>query len=309
MGIQNIVNVTVPLASYARPGAFNDPDMMEVGRGGMNDTEMRSHMALWAILASPLILGNDVRSMDSATQTILKNQNLIAINQDTLGLQATQVSNDGTRRVLAKRLANGDVAVALFNQGGSTTTVSTTASAIGKSGSSFTLKDAWTNATSTTTGAISASVPAHGTVVYRVSGGGTSTPSPSPSGPSSSGTLTSAASGRCLGVPNSNTANGTQPVIWDCNGQSNQRWTINGQTIQALGKCLDAPAGATAGAKAQIWDCNGGTNQQWNLGSDGTILNVAANLCLDVNNNNTANGTTVILWSCTGATNQRWNRT
>src|SRR3954451_8844863 len=131
MGVQNIVNVTVPLAGYARPGAFNDPDMMEIGRGGMTDTEMRSHFALWAMLAAPLIAGNDIRSMPSATQTILKNQNLTAINQDSLGLQATQVTNDGTRRVLAKRLADGDVAVALFNQGAATTTISTTAAAIG----------------------------------------------------------------------------------------------------------------------------------------------------------------------------------
>ncbi|MET8140483.1 ricin-type beta-trefoil lectin domain protein [Sphaerisporangium sp. NPDC005288] len=308
MGIQNIVNVTVPLASYAKPGAFNDPDMMEIGRGGMTDTEMRSHFALWAMMASPLIMGNDVRNMDSATQTILKNANLIAINQDTLGLQATQISNDGTRRVLAKKLSNGDVAVALFNQSGSTTTISTTASAIGKSGSSFTLTDAWTNATTSSTGSISAGVPAHGTVVYRVSGGGTVTPSPTPSSTPSS-TLVSAASGRCLDVPNSSTTNGTQPVIWDCNGQANQRWTFSGQSIQALGKCLDAPSGATAGTKVQIWDCNGGTNQQWNLTAEGTIRSVQfSNLCLDVYNNNTANGTTVILWTCGSAANQRWSR-
>jgi alpha-galactosidase len=106
-------------------------------------------------------------------------------------LQASQVSNDGTRRVLAKRLANGDVAVALFNQGGSTTTVSTTASAIGKTGSSFTLRDAWTNATSTTTGAISASVPGHGTVVYRVSSATTpTTAGPTTAGPTTAGPTT-----------------------------------------------------------------------------------------------------------------------
>ncbi len=180
MGIQNIVNVTAPLSGYASPGSFNDPDMMVVGRGGMNDTEMRSHFALWAIMASPLIAGNDVRNMDSATQTILKNQNLIAINQDSLGLQANQISNDGTRRILAKRLSNGDVAVALFNQSGSTITMSTTANAIGLSGNSFTLREAWSNAVTSTTGTISASVPAHGTVVYRVSGGTPTTPSPTP---------------------------------------------------------------------------------------------------------------------------------
>ena len=301
MGIQNIVNVTVPLAGYAAPGRFNDPDMMEVGRGGMTDTEMRSHFALWAMLASPLIAGNDLRSMNSATQTILKNQNLIAINQDGLGLQAAQISNDGTRRVLAKRLANGDVAVALFNQGTATTTVSTTAAAVGKNGTSFTLREAWSGATTTSTGAISASVPGHGTVVYRVSGG-TSTPPPSGT------TLVSAASGRCLDVPNGATANGTQPVIWDCNGGANQRWTVAGQSLQALGKCLDAPLNATAGAKVQLWDCNGGTNQQWTFNADGTIRGTSSGLCLDVDRNLTANGTAVLLWTCTAAGNQRWSR-
>jgi len=303
LGIQNIVNITVPLASFAGPGHFNDPDMMEVGRGGLTDTEQRSHFSLWAMMAAPLIAGNDIRSMSAATQTILKNPRVIAIDQDALGLQATQISNDGTRRVLAKRLANGDVAVALFNQSGGTVTVSTTAAAIGKSGSSFTLTDAWTGATSTTTGAISASVPAHGTVVLRVSGGG-STPPPPPA----SSTLVSAASGRCLDDPNSNTANGTQPVIWDCNGGANQQWSVSGQTVRVLGKCLDAPVNATAGTKVQIWDCNGASNQQWTFNASGTVSGVQSGLCLDVNGNATANGTTVILWTCTGAANQRWSR-
>jgi alpha-galactosidase len=152
---------------------------------------MRSHFALWAMMASPLIAGNDLRSADQATMTILKNQNLITINQDSLGLQATQVSNDGTRRVLAKKLSNGDVAVALFNQGSSTITTSTTASALGLSGGAFTLREAWSNTSTTTTGTISASVPAHGTVVYRVSGTG----SPSSSAiPSSSASVSAPAS-------------------------------------------------------------------------------------------------------------------
>lgn len=301
MGIQNIVNVNVPLAGHAGPGHFNDPDMMEVGRGGMTDTEMRSHFAMWAIMASPLIAGNDVRSMDSATRTILLNQNLIAINQDSLGLQGVQVSFDGTQRVLAKRLANGDVAVALFNQGSSNATVSTTAAAIGKSGSSFALREAWSNTTSTTSGSISATVPGHGTVVYRVSGG-------SSTSPPAEFALVGAASGRCLDIPQSNTANGTQPVVWDCHSGANQRWTASGQTIRVLGKCLDVPLNATAGVKAQIWDCNGGANQQWSFNGSGAISSVQSGLCLDVNGGSTANGAAVILWSCHGGANQMWNR-
>jgi alpha-galactosidase len=302
MGVKNIVDVTVPLAPYAKPGSFTDPDMMEVGRGGMTDTEMRSHFALWAVMASPLIAGNDIRNMDAATRTILSNRNLVTINQDTLGLQATQIANDGTRRVLAKKLANGDVAVALFNQGGSTTTVSTTAAAIGKSGTSFTLLDAWANTTSTTTGSIAASVPSHGTVVYRVSGGSTTVPP-------TTAALVSSASGRCLDVAQGSTANGTRPVIWDCNGATNQQWSTGTDgTLRALGKCLDAPLNAAAGAAVQMWDCNGGTNQQWTSQSDGTVRGSQSGLCLDVDHNLTANGTAVLLWTCTAAANQIWSR-
>jgi alpha-galactosidase len=300
MGIQNIVDVTVPLSHYAAPGGFNDPDMLEVGNGGMTDTEMRSHFALWAMMASPLIAGNDVRNMSAATRTILTNPRLVAINQDTLGLQARQVSFDGTRRVLAKPLANGDVAVALFNQGGGTTTISTTAAAVGRSGTSFTLVDAWTGATSGTSGTISASVPAHGTAVYRLSGGSVQQPTAT--------TLVSESSGRCLDTPNGATANGTQPVIWDCNGGANQRWAVSGQALQVLGKCLEAPAGAAAGTRVRLWDCNGSAGQQWEIRSDTTVRNVGTGLCLDVDRNLTANNTAVLLWNCSGAVNQRWIR-
>jgi lysophospholipase L1-like esterase len=127
-------------------------------------------------------------------------------------------------------------------------------------------------------------------------------------GSSTAGTLVSTSSGRCLDVPASNSANGTQPVIWDCNGGANQRWAVSGASIQALGKCLDAPVNAAAGTKVQVWDCNGGTNQQWTFNSDGTVRGVQSGLCLDVDHNLTANGTSVLLWTCTAAANQRWSR-
>lgn len=122
------------------------------------------------------------------------------------------------------------------------------------------------------------------------------------------GALVSTASGRCLDVPGSSTANGTQPIIWDCSGGANQRWAYDGQTLQSLGKCLDAPTGATAGTKAQLWDCSGAANQRWSFTSGGTIRNAQTGLCLDVNGRATANGTTVLLWTCTNAPNQLWTR-
>ncbi|MCO8276214.1 ricin-type beta-trefoil lectin domain protein [Actinoplanes sp. TRM 88003] len=127
-----------------------------------------------------------------------------------------------------------------------------------------------------------------------------------PTGTPTGGALVGAGSGRCLDVPGGNTTNGTQPMIWDCNGGANQRWTTSGQTLQALGKCLDSPTNATAGTKAQIWDCSGAANQRWNRNANGTISNVASGLCLDVRANATAAGSLVQLWTCTAGANQVW---
>ncbi|BCJ47896.1 lipase [Actinoplanes ianthinogenes] len=120
--------------------------------------------------------------------------------------------------------------------------------------------------------------------------------------------LVGVASGRCLDDPNGSTTNGVQPIIWDCSGAANQQWAYDGQTLRSVGKCLDSPTGATAGAKAQLWDCSGATNQRWTFVSGGTIRNAQSGLCLDVSGNATANGTAVILWTCTNSANQLWTR-
>ncbi|MEU4155209.1 ricin-type beta-trefoil lectin domain protein [Actinoplanes sp. NPDC026670] len=124
--------------------------------------------------------------------------------------------------------------------------------------------------------------------------------------PGTGNALVSAASGRCLDVPGSSTANGAQPIIWDCSGAANQRWTYDGQTVKALGKCLDSPTGATSGAKAQLWDCSGAANQRWTFASGSTIRNAQSGLCL--NAGATANGTPVVLSTCNSTANQLWTR-
>ncbi|HEX5143683.1 MAG TPA: cellulose binding domain-containing protein, partial [Mycobacterium sp.] len=164
----SIFHSNVGLAPYAGPGHWNDPDMLEVGNG-MSTTEQQTEFSLWSEMAAPLIAGTNIANASSTTLSILSNKNVIAIDQDSLGKQGTMVSSTGGLDVLAKPLANGDVAVALFNENSSTATITTSASAIGKTGSSsYTLTNLWTGATSTTTSTISASVPGHGTVMYRV---------------------------------------------------------------------------------------------------------------------------------------------
>jgi alpha-galactosidase len=104
-------------AAAARPGAWNDPDMLEIGNGGMTDDEYRAHFSLWAIMAAPLIAGNDVRSMSPATRDILTNREVIAIDQDSLGIQGTLVEERTPElQVWMKPLAGGGRAVVLLNR-------------------------------------------------------------------------------------------------------------------------------------------------------------------------------------------------
>ncbi len=116
-GLTNIVDMNAPLWPHAGPGHWNDPDMLEVGNGAMTDVEYRSHFSLWAIMAAPLIAGNDVANMTPATREILTNREVIAVDQDTLGVQGRRVSKDGDREVWAKPLAGGGRALVLFNRG------------------------------------------------------------------------------------------------------------------------------------------------------------------------------------------------
>ncbi len=112
------------LAKYAGPGHWNDPDMLEVGNGKMTAEEYRTHMSLWALLAAPLLAGNDLSKMTAETKSILMNQAVIAIDQDKLGRQGDRMSQDGDLEIWTKPLSGGAVAVGMFNRGTSEATMS-----------------------------------------------------------------------------------------------------------------------------------------------------------------------------------------
>ncbi|WP_182877876.1 lectin [Microbispora sp. H10670] len=312
--VMGILDQQVGLEAYSGPGGWNDPDMLEVGNGSITGTEGRAHFSLWALLNAPLIAGNDLRTMSADTRTILTNTEVIAVNQDWGGRQGSKISDNGNLEVWRKPMSNGSVAVVLLNRGTSTATVSTTTSALGLgAASSYSVRDLWAHSTGSSTGTISASVPAHGAAMYVVTGGGIVTPSATPSAtptpPGPTGAIKGVGSSRCLDVASQ--TNGTQAQIWDCNGQTNQRWsqTSSGELRVYGNKCLDVNNRGTAdGTNVIIWDCNGQNNQQWRFNADGTITAVGANKCLDVPNNATANGTKLTIWSCNGGANQRWTR-
>jgi alpha-galactosidase len=303
----SIYKANVQLAQYAGPGAWNDPDMLEVGNG-MSFTEDRSEFSLWSEMAAPLIAGTDLRSASAATLSLYGNKEVIAVDQDSLGKQGTEVSSSGGLHVLAKPLANGDVSVVLFNENSSAATITTSATAAGlPAASSYQLNNLWSHVVSSTSGSISATVRAHGSVMYRVSvGSGTSVGSTHP--------LVGASSNRCLDAYNNETTPGTKIEIWDCGGGANQAVTITAAgELRLYGgtQCLDAYGnGTTSGTKVQLYTCTGGANQQWRLNPDGTVTGTQSGLCLDVTggdqSSGNVNGIQIELWTCNGGANQQW---
>jgi alpha-galactosidase len=116
LGWVRILDLQAGLECYAGPGHWNDPDMLEVGNGGMTLTEYRAHFSMWCMLAAPLMAGNDLRSMSGDIAGILTNKEVIAVDQDPLGMQGRRVRDDGNYEVWSKQLSDGSRAVALLNR-------------------------------------------------------------------------------------------------------------------------------------------------------------------------------------------------
>ena len=115
-GVVQILDENAPLARYAGPGHWNDPDMLEVGNGGMSYIEDRAHFTLWCMMASPLMAGNDLRTMSSQTKEILTNKEVIALDQDPKGVQGTRAMTIDDLEIWVKPLANDQFAVCFFNR-------------------------------------------------------------------------------------------------------------------------------------------------------------------------------------------------
>jgi len=169
-GMLAILDLQVGLGSYAGPGHWNDPDMLEVGNGGMTDTEYRSHFSLWAILAAPLISGNDLREMRPEIHDILTNKEVIAVNQDPLGRQGERVWKNGDLEVWAKQLKDGSRAVLLLNRSSVQQEISAKWEDIGYPGQlGAAIRDLWQHKElGKFTGKFSAPVASHGVVVVTV---------------------------------------------------------------------------------------------------------------------------------------------
>jgi len=170
IGVSDIIDLNEPLYAHAGPGHWNDPDMLEVGNAGMTDVEEQSHFSLWAIMAAPLMAGNDIGDMDAGVRKILLNKEVIAIDQDTLGIQGHRVRKDGDLEVWSKQLADGGRAVVLFNRGAQPAEISAKWTELGYPEKlSAEIRDLWAHKSlGRKTAGFSATVPSHGVLMVRV---------------------------------------------------------------------------------------------------------------------------------------------
>ncbi|XP_028779665.1 alpha-galactosidase-like, partial [Neltuma alba] len=164
----NIADANDKWASYAGPRSWNDPDMLEVGNGGMTTEEYRCHYSIWALAKAPLLIGCDVRSMDSATFELLSNKEVIDVNQDNLGVQGRKMKSEAGLEVWAGPLSNNKVAVVLWNRSSSKANVTADWSDIDlDTGKVVDARDLWQHSTQTSvSGQISAELDSHACKMY-----------------------------------------------------------------------------------------------------------------------------------------------
>ena len=169
-GVLQILDLMDPIYSYAGPGHWNDADMLEVGNGGMTTAEYRAHFSMWALFSAPLIAGNDMAHMPSEISEILLNKDVIAVDQDPMGIQGHRVHKDGGLEVWSKQLADGGRAVVLLNRGGKPATISADWRDLGYPATlPASVRDLWEHKDlARRTGRFSADVPANASVMVRI---------------------------------------------------------------------------------------------------------------------------------------------
>jgi hypothetical protein len=272
-------NSTASWQQYAGPGGWNDYDSLEIGNGsntGLTPDQRRSHMTLWAMAASPLLLGTDLTHLDATDLAMLTNDRVIAVDQD--GVAAKRIVNNGSQQVYSKRESSGAYVVALFNTGTSgNQTVSVNWSQVGFSGSAN-VTDLWSgNSGGTVANSYSATLRPGETRLIRAvptsGGGGGSTVEAEASGNTIAGAARTASCSACSG--------GTK-VGYIGNGAANYV-TINGLTPSAAGSRTLTISYLLSGTRSFFVSVNGGADQQVTL--TGTSFSAVSTTTITVNVN------------------------
>ncbi|MGI5380266.1 ricin-type beta-trefoil lectin domain protein [Streptomyces sp. CA-251387] len=293
-------------------GFYNDPDMMVVGMTGLTAAQNRSHMNLWAISGAPLLAGLDLTTLTTETVNILKNPEVIAVDQDPRGLQGVKVAEDTTGiQVYGKVLAgSGNRAVVLLNRTSSAQNMTVRWSDLGLTNATATVRDLWARQNVATTGtSYTTSVPANGSVLLTVTGGTEQAASTYNGTSSFSGVVAGSAGLKTVEVSYTNNTTTARTATL----------TVNGQTST---KVSFPPTGSSPGnisvhvslakGSANTISFSGAPTLEGIVvrplpGKNGTLITgTGSGRCADINDNTIVNGTDVQLWGCNGGQNQVW---
>jgi alpha-galactosidase len=256
----------VLLARYQQPGYFNDPDFIIPDWPELTLDEKKSHFALWASFSAPLIISADVPNLSPEVISYLTNKDIIAVDQDPLGLQATLVSQDGTFDVLTKSLSNGDRLLTVLNRGHHPASTSVSVERIGLSGDgAYTVKDLWTGSETTVQNAINITLPRHATAIYRFSDIDSIIPT---------GMILNTASSNCL------TASEATVKFTNCTGTDSQVWQVTSEgMISPLSDqttCITPEENDLGLLKCSVAD----ESQFWTYLVTGNLINSETKHCL-----------------------------
>jgi alpha-galactosidase len=161
----------IAIASYTHAGHWNDPDMLEIGNGGMTANEYRTHMSLWSMLSAPLIAGNDLRTMTPETKSILMNEEVIAIDQDSAAKPTQELTKEGSLETLWRPMHDGSIVVGIYNRGDQPANASLTWATLpgGLSGKKVSARDLWKHAPVKIAGDhFATTIPVHGVTLLRI---------------------------------------------------------------------------------------------------------------------------------------------
>ncbi|GLY40282.1 alpha-galactosidase [Amycolatopsis sp. NBRC 101858] len=325
-------------------GYVNDPDMLTVGMPGLSAAQGRTELGMWAISGAPLLAGNNLATMSAETASILKNREVVAVDQDPRGLQGVKIAEDAAGlQVYGKVLAGeGKRAALLLNRTSKAATMTLRWADLGLTTAPANVRNLWAaqDNGSFATG-YSVSVPAGDSVLLTVQGSDapayhgssftapatglavatftyssatTQTPTLAVNGqqptvvafPATGGTAKTVSAVVSLGKgANSLTFAGTSPPVTDV-AILPLPGTAGVQVVGTQsGRCLDVDDNSIAnGVQAQLWDCAAGPNQTWTPARGQLVVN--GTKCLDAYDNGTSNGTAVVIWDCNGQRNQQW---
>jgi len=311
--LSNFDQAQHPLAQHT--GYYNDPDMLMVGMTGFTAAQNRTHMNLWAVSGAPLLAGNNLATMSTETANILKNPEIIAVDQDPRGLQGVKVAEDTTGlQTYGKVLSGtGNRAVVLLNRTSSAQNITVRWSDLGLTNANATVRDLWARSNLGSYGtSYTTSVPAGGSVMLTVTGGTEAASSTYTGTASFTGVVAGATGVKTVDVAYTNNTSAARTATLKVNGQGTT--AVSFPPTGSSQGTISVQVGLSKGSSNTLTFTNAPTLADITVrplpGANSTLaVGTQSGRCLDIYDNTITNGTQAELWDCNGGQNQQWTYT